>query len=159
MGAAVRVSARSLADDHQQAAGGSLDGQQVGQLVSSQQQGAAVSRWSAGQQVGDLGGVSWLSLARPRSASADTHATGTPWAYIHPAVWRSVPRLLQQQSAFISKLGKVIISKLAISVGATKSINLPTIVKNKQLFFSFYGVRSSVLTFQSFVFNLIDVSV
>ena len=56
---------------------------------------------------------------------------------------------LQQCSAFISKLGKVIISKLAISVGATKSANLPTIVKNKQLFFSFCGVRSRVLTFQS----------
>jgi hypothetical protein len=47
----------------------------------------------------------------------------------------------------------VIFSKLAVSVGAAKSANLPTIVKNKQLFFSFYGARSSVLTFQPFVFN------
>ena len=62
-------------------------------------------------------------------------------------------RLFQQWSVLIQKWGKVIISKLAVSVGATKSANLPTIVKNKQLFFGFYGVRSSVLTFQSFVFN------
>jgi len=73
----------------------------------------------------------------------------TPDAYFAWSVWRSVPRLLQQQSAFISKLEKVIFSKLAISVGAAKSANLPTIVKNRQLFFSFYGVRSRVLTFQS----------
>ena len=56
---------------------------------------------------------------------------------------------LQQQSVLIQKWGKVIISKLAISVGVSKSANLPTIVKNRQLFFSFYGVRSRVLTFQS----------
>jgi len=64
-------------------------------------------------------------------------------------VWRLVPRLFQQRSVLIQKWGKVIFSKLAISEGATKSANLPTIVKNKQLFFSFYGVRSRVLTFQS----------
>lgn len=75
-------------------------------------------------------------------------ATGTPWAYIYPRSVAAVPRRFQQRSVLIQKWEKVIFSKLAISVGATKSANLPTIVKNKQLFFSFCGGRSSVLTFQ-----------
>ena len=72
------MSARSFADDHQQAVGSCSLVRVSAVVVSHQQQGGdvapVVSRWSAGQQVGDhggrlsladdLGGVSWLSLSR-----------------------------------------------------------------------------------------------